>query len=107
MVVQRAHDVGPRLVQLEMEHDRRIEVAFAFDDVGVAIDAHEITRRHLAPEATDARDDDRAVFAVAHADVPGELVVVALGGERATDDRELLSIGQRSHRSPPGSIYRA
>jgi hypothetical protein len=29
-----------------------------FDDVRVAIDAHEITRGHLAPEATDTGDDD-------------------------------------------------
>ena len=53
MVVQRAHDVGPRLVQLEVEHDRRVERPVTFDDVAAAIDADEVVGADLVPEHAD------------------------------------------------------
>ena len=95
--MQCAPDVGPGLVQLEVEDDRGIQIAFAFDDRPVGIDPQEVVRGDLVPEHANAGDDQCAVLPVADAEVPGELVVVALLGEGAAGDRHLLPFGECGH----------
>src|SRR5581483_5900490 len=64
----------------------------AFEDGAVGVDAQKVVGCDLVPEHAHAGDDQRAVLAVAHADVAGELVVVALHGKRAAGDGHLLAL---------------
>ena len=78
-----------------MEHDGRVHVADAFDDRAVGVDPHEVVGGDLVPEPPETRHDERSALTVAHADVSGELVVVALAREGATGHRQLLALRER------------
>ena len=105
--MERHADVRTRAVQLGVEDDGGIDAALPFHQLAVAIHAQEIARAHLPPEDAEGCHQQRLVVAVADAHVAGELVVVAVRGEDAHEQRQRLSRRIAGHRARPCSMASA
>ncbi|MNC59684.1 hypothetical protein D3C75_1095120 [compost metagenome] len=104
MVVDHHVGVGAQLVQLQVQAEGGGDVPVAVEDLAVAVEGEDVAGAQLVPGQLPGVGEYRAV-ALAHGDVPGDVVVPALATEHPAHQRDLrlgAQLGQQRTRAGVG-----